>query len=129
MKLKRGGKFHQPCAAFTDGCCAIYADRPTYCRKFECALLKAVGCGEVSAEKAQSIVKGARRRAAEVGRLLQKVGDNDFGSPLAHRFRRASKRLQTAEIDPEIASSFGELTVAMHRLNVLLSQRFLPHEA
>src|SRR4051812_25402442 len=40
-------KFSQPCVAF-DGCrCRIYADRPKYCREFDCALLKCVNAGEV----------------------------------------------------------------------------------
>src|SRR5437868_1476023 len=41
---KTGGvpapRFAQPCAAL-DGCrCRIYADRPAYCRQFDCLLLK-----------------------------------------------------------------------------------------
>src|SRR5229473_316362 len=36
----------QPCAAF-DGCrCQIYAERPKYCRQFECLLLRSVWLGQ-----------------------------------------------------------------------------------
>src|SRR6266481_7889876 len=37
--------FPQPCVAL-DGCrCCIYDQRPRYCRKFECLLLKSVNAG------------------------------------------------------------------------------------
>src|SRR5262249_32014463 len=50
-------KWRQPCAAL-DGCrCRIYAERPHYCREFECALLKAVNVGRVGAEAALRIIR------------------------------------------------------------------------
>src|ERR1041385_5603363 len=43
-------KFSQPCAAFAGCKCTIYSERPTYCRKFECLLLKSVKTGETKPE-------------------------------------------------------------------------------
>ncbi|HMJ91939.1 MAG TPA: YkgJ family cysteine cluster protein [Candidatus Acidoferrum sp.] len=126
LKLKRGGKFHQPCAVFVKGCCGIYADRPSYCRAFECALLKSVEAGKISADRGVIIIRKARSRATRVDLLLRKLGDTHEHLALALRFRRTSKRMNEAQIDAGTARLFGELTVAMHRLNLLLSQKFNP---
>src|SRR5437899_7968072 len=43
------GRFRQPCSAL-DGCrCTIYADRPKYCREFECLVLKGFRRGRLQA--------------------------------------------------------------------------------
>ena len=39
--------FPQPCTAFADGQCRIYADRPPTCRNFRCKLLKSYRAGEI----------------------------------------------------------------------------------
>ena len=60
----------QPCAAF-DGCrCRVYADRPQYCREFECVLLQSVKTGHTQAAAALRIIRTARERADKVRRLL-----------------------------------------------------------
>ena len=128
LKLKCGEKFHQPCAAHTKGCCAIYSERPVYCRQFDCALLKSVSSGEISNDQAVTIIDNARTRAAKVDRLLQKLGDSDEHSALVLRFRRTSKALLNAPTVRETAALFSELTLAMHRLNLLLNQKFYPPE-
>jgi hypothetical protein len=56
------------------------------------------------------------------------LGDRDGQLALSLRFRRTSKRLHMTEVDRETSRLFGELTVAMHRLNMLLSESFYPHE-
>lgn len=120
------GKFAQPCAAF-DGCrCRLYADRPTYCREFDCALLRGVRRREISAKEALRIVRRARRRVETINGLLRELGDSDGSSPLSARFRRVQRRVEASVVDAGTARVFGELTVAMHRLNRLLSERFYP---
>lgn len=47
--------FTQPCPQFS-GCCSIYEQRPHICRKFRCALLKAVDQGKRTVEAAILIV-------------------------------------------------------------------------
>src|SRR5215470_7725839 len=64
-------KLPQPCAAF-DGCrCRVYADRPNYCRRFECLLLKDVHAGRLGREAALRIIRTAKQRAEKVRRLLR----------------------------------------------------------
>lgn len=119
-------KFAQPCAAF-DGCrCQIYAERPAYCRAFECALLKEFQAGNIQAEAALRIIRQARRRADKVGRLLQELGDAAGHGALSARFRRMQRRAEIGGLDEEGADRFGELTLAMQDLNFLLSKSFYP---
>lgn len=116
----------QPCAAFEANLCRIYSDRPRYCREFECLLLKNVMAGRISRERALKAIEQARQLAATVDRLLQVLGDTDTTLPLATRFHQTGSRLQTVGFDRETADAYGELTVAMHDLNFLLSDSFYP---
>ncbi len=121
-----GSKFKQPCAAF-DGCrCRIYGDRPQYCREFECLLLKSVTDGKTEFVAAQRIIRTARRRADKVKRLLRSLGDGDEQIALSVRFRRMQKRFEREILDEESAHLYGELTLAVHDLHVLLSDAFYP---
>jgi uncharacterized protein len=116
----------QPCAAF-DGCrCRVYTDRPKYCRQFECVLLKSVKAGQTEPAAALRIIRTARERADKVRRLLHALGDTDEQFPLSARFRRTGKRLQNHELDEETAERYGELTLAVHDLNLLLGDAFYP---
>ena len=116
----------QPCAAF-DGCrCEIYAERPKHCREFECLLLQDVKTGRITMKAALKTVKGARRRVAKVKGLLSDMGETDKRTALSVRFRRTAKRLEKTTADHATVGRFGELTVAMHELNLLLSEKFYP---
>jgi Fe-S-cluster containining protein len=116
----------QPCAAF-DGCrCGIYADRPEYCRQFECVLLKSVQVSQTKPAAAMRIVRTARERADKVRHLLNALGDNEEQLPLSVRFRHTGKRLKDRELDEETAGIYADLTLAVHDLNLLLSDAFYP---
>jgi hypothetical protein len=119
-------KFSQPCAAL-DGCrCEIYSDRPKYCRAFECLLLKRVTAGKIELSKALQTVRRARRRVDKVKRLLRKLGDSDEHVALSVRVRRTQNRLEREVSDAESARWYGELTLAVHSLQLLLGEEFYP---
>jgi Fe-S-cluster containining protein len=119
-------KLVQPCAAF-DGCrCRIYSERPTYCRQFECLLLKNVQEGRVERAAASGIVRTAKERAEKVRALLRELGDNDEGIALSLRFQRAAKRFENEHLAEDKAEIYGDLTLAVHDLNMLLSEAFYP---
>ena len=119
----------QPCAAF-DGCrCRVYADRPQYCREFECVLLKSVKAGHTEPAAALRIIRTARERADKVRRLLSALGDADEQLPLSARFRRTGKRLKERDWDEETADTYARLTLAVHDLNLLLGDAFYPGTA
>jgi uncharacterized protein len=124
--LRANSKLPQPCPAL-DGCvCRVYAGRPQYCRQFDCLLLKSVKAGKTPVTSALRTVKSAVRRAEKVRGLLRQLGDRDEQRALSLRFRRIKKCAETGELDGEAAGLFGELTLAMHNLNVLLSEEFYP---
>jgi len=116
----------QPCVAF-DGCrCRIYSQRPEYCREFECLLLRSVRSGRTQKAEALEIIRSARRRADKVWRLLRELGDLDEERSLSVRFRRTAKRLEASQLDEHTAELYGELTLAVHDLNCLLSSAIYP---
>jgi hypothetical protein len=128
LGLKSGvnRKFPQPCTAF-DGCrCNVYSERPQYCREFECLLLKGVKGGEMGIAGALRVIRTARQRVQKVKQLLNELGDADERVALSKRFRRVKRRLERSPLDDETAEKFGELTLAVHDLNVLLSEAFYP---
>lgn len=119
-------KLLQPCAAF-DGCrCRIYSDRPTYCRQFECLLLKNVQSGKVTRLAASRIVRTAKDRAEKVRTLLRELGDTDEQNALSLRFQRAAKRYEKEPVAEDKAEVYADLTLAVHELNLLLREAFYP---
>jgi hypothetical protein len=120
---------NQPCAAF-DGCrCRVYADRPKYCREFECVLLKSVQAGHTEPAAALRIIRTARERADKVRQLLLSLGNTDEELPLSARFRHTGKRLKERDLDEETADTYAQLTLAVHDLNLLLGDAFYPGSA
>ncbi len=114
----------QPCDAFANGRCGIYAGRPSHCRTFECLVLKGVKAGTIKPNAGLKRVALARRRVATVNRLLAELGNRDDDSSLQLRFR---KTMATSHaLKPGLAKGLSELTLAMHSLNLLLSHEFYP---
>src|SRR6266702_3789556 len=63
QKSKSGvEKFKQPCTAFAGCKCNVYSDRPTYCREFECLLLKGVKAGQTRPAEAIRTIRSALQR-------------------------------------------------------------------
>jgi Fe-S-cluster containining protein len=119
-------KILQPCPAFA-GRCRVYADRPGYCRQFDCALLKSVLAGKTTEAGAVKVVSTAQRRAEKVRKLLRQLGETEETLALSKRFRRVRRRLECGDaIDEESADLYGQLTLAVHDLNYLLSEAFYP---
>jgi len=117
-------KFRQPCTTFAGCKCNIYPERPKYCREFECLLLKSVKAGEVEINGAQKIIRSALRQAQMIKKLLRQLGDTDDTLALSKRLQRITRKVESGPYDKEAAHTFGELTLAAHKLNVLLSERF-----
>jgi len=127
QKSKAGAeKFKQPCTAFAGCECKIYSERPTYCRQFECLLLKSVKAGETNSDDAVRVIRSALRRVKKVKRLLEQLGDTDDSVALSKRFQRIQRKLEATPLDRESAQAFGELTLAVHDLNMLLAEKFYP---
>jgi len=122
----RKTRFLQPCVAH-DGCrCRIYDKRPSYCRQFECDLLKRCSGGRLAKEAALEIVGTAQERVALVKKLLLDLGDTEINLALGVRFRRTAKRLERGGPDQSTADLFSELTLAVHDLNGIIAEEFYP---
>lgn len=127
VKAKAGiSKFKQPCTAFAGCQCNIYSQRPKYCREFECLLLKSVKSGHTGHAEASRIIRSALQRVKKVKRLLQELGDTEESLALGKRFRRIKRKLESGPLDEDTAGKFGELTLAVHDLNMLLAEAFYP---
>lgn len=116
----------QPCAAYCNCCCRIYANRPTHCRDFECLLLKRVKRKRLSQPQALRTIRRTIRLVGHIRKLLNALGDADEHLPLRTRFRRTARRIEGTGGDPAQAAQYGELTLAVHDLNSLIREHFYP---
>jgi hypothetical protein len=89
-------------------------------------LLKNVQEGRVERAEASGIVRRAKERAERVRGLLRELGDNDEGIALSLRFQRVAKRFENEHLAENKAEIYGDLTLAVHELNMLLSEAFYP---
>jgi Fe-S-cluster containining protein len=133
VAVKRGTRavqrFPQPCAALcADNRCRIYDDRPARCREFECGVLKEVIADRLDTGAALRLIHQARQRAKRVRELLRQLGDQEEHLPLGTRFRQARRCFENGAADAAAAELFGELTLAVHQLNVLTHERFYTRE-
>ena len=119
-------KFVQPCACFDGRNCKIYPDRPEYCREFECLLLKSVKAGRTDTAAAFRIIRDARQRVEKVKRLFSDLGNTEEELALSKRFRKVKRHLESSVLDEDTAEKFGDLTLAVHDLNLLLGEAFYP---
>jgi Fe-S-cluster containining protein len=122
-------RFAQPCYALQGCLCRVYAERPRYCHEFECLVLKNLLDGRLQPAAAVNLIHAAKERAARVRELLRELGDTDESAPLTKRFRRTSERMEDVGLDNQSADLYGELTLAFHDLNFLLSESFYPGES
>lgn len=118
-------RFPQPCAALcADRTCRLYPDRPRQCRVFECGVFKAASAGRIDGATALRLVKRARHHAAQVRRLLLRLGDTEERRSLGERFHRMQCRLETEATDAAARATFADLSLAMHRLKLLAHAKF-----
>ncbi len=89
-------------------------------------MLKSVKAGLTEKRAALEIIQTTRDRAGKVWRLLRELGDTDEDLSLSKRFRRTTRRLEEIGLDDESADLYGELTLAVHDLNLALSEGFYP---
>ena len=116
----------QPCPAFNAAtcACAIYAERPTRCRKFECRQLLGVRNGTITIEKALRQIRTARSQAAEVEKLLVDLGFNNERLPLSRRFQHCQRAAENGKLPQTQLDRLADLQLAVHRLTGLLAREF-----
>jgi len=104
--------------------CSIYTERPTRCREFECLLFKDVLQGALQLERALKVVRDAQRRVKKVLGLMAPLEEKPRNDALSVRFRKVQRHMERASLTEDEADLYGQLTLAVHDLNVLLSSAF-----
>jgi hypothetical protein len=89
-------------------------------------LLKSAIAGATTQTDALRIIKQARQGVDKVRQLLRDLGDGEETVALGARFRRTRKRLERGGLDEATAALYGQLTLAVHELNLLIGQAFYP---
>ncbi|MEP6619815.1 MAG: YkgJ family cysteine cluster protein [bacterium] len=78
--------FELPCVAHGQGCCSIYADRPTRCREYRCALLRRYEKGRITWADTQECISRVRSIEAKIRTEFTRVApEQHFTSALAAR--------------------------------------------
>lgn len=127
LKLKRKQGRHfilQPCPAFQNSQCSIYAARPERCGRFECQQLKRVVAGEITEAMALEKIRTAQHRVELIDEFLQRAGKTNFKHPLSKRCEKALAEPIDPSADHEAVVVRHQLTQAMQELNALLNDDF-----
>ncbi|MGA2278927.1 MAG: YkgJ family cysteine cluster protein [Verrucomicrobiota bacterium] len=117
--------FAQPCACFNGMLCRIYAERPAYCRAFECGLLKRVQAGELGAGAALETIAQAKRQVEKVCELLRGTGSDDGRLALSQRYGRAMSEPVDLSGGETSARLPGKLMTIYRNLMQTLQRDFL----
>lgn len=87
--------FKQPCMAYKNCLCGIYAERPHNCRKFQCGVLKRFTASELSYAEASEIIREAVTARDEVSeKMLATFGE--YGCTLENFTTRLKTRWENA---------------------------------
>jgi Fe-S-cluster containining protein len=128
VELFRKGRktaFSQPCACLVKGLCTIYASRPKRCAAFDCGLLKRVQNDELTAPAALKKIAEAKRRAADVLKLVRQLGNDEESLPLNQRYSAVIAQPIDMSADEAEIERRGELMMAVSKLTDSLGRDFL----
>jgi Fe-S-cluster containining protein len=127
LKLKRKQGHHyilQPCPAFGDAGCSIYAARPERCRLFECQQLQRVAAGETTEALALEKIRDVQRRVAELEKLLERAGSTNVRRPLTKRCEQVMAEPLGEFSTPAAHEQRAQLTAQMQELKNILNRDF-----
>ena len=127
LKLKRKRRqdwILQPCPAYHDGQCSIYAQRPERCRRFECRQLQQVETGEITEEVALEKIRDVQRRAAQLDTLSRRDDGGLRKGPLSKRCETALAEWFDATTHPELVVPREELARGLAELEAILDEHF-----
>jgi uncharacterized protein len=127
LKLKRKNKqdhIQQPCPAYRECQCSIYAQRPARCRLFECRQLQQLAEGQTTELAALARIQEALETVRQVHTLFQRAGETNEKRPLTKRYEKIMADPVDAAEDSAAAGLRTELTLAMQKLEALLENNF-----
>lgn len=112
--------FKQPCPAYHESSCAIYARRPQRCRVFVCRQLQLVAAGERTEAEALETIQEAVRQVTKLRELFVSAGNTDHSKPLATRY----EHLLTEPGRAEALAHHAQIISEMQSLEKLLADSF-----
>ena len=115
----------QPCPAYRESQCAIYAQRPERCGLFACRQLRRVAAGEIQEAEALEKIHEAVQRVGHLNRLLDESGKTDPKRPLGKRYEKITA-VPVDPADPPAVELRSQLTLAMQELEALIDRDFRP---
>ena len=122
LKRKKGHDYIlQPCPAFRESQCSIYAARPERCRLFECRQLQRLAAGEITEAAALETIRDVQQRVAHLDALLAQAGTTNAKRPLA---KRCEKILAEPPADQAAVTLHEEITHALRELDTMLDHDF-----
>ena len=125
LKRKKGAHYIlQPCPAWREAQCSIYAARPERCRVFACRQLERVAAGETTEAAALEKIREVQGRVAQVEALLARAGRTDAKRPLAKRCEKILAEPPELSANPAALALHEELRGAMAALNAVLDADF-----
>jgi len=125
LKQKQGQHYLlQPCSAFRETHCSIYASRPERCRLFECRQLQRVNAGEITEAMALEKIREVKRRVGELNALLGQMDETtDTKKPLMKRCDKVLAEPLDPSADEEVRHQ-QRLTLAAQELETMLDEEF-----
>jgi len=125
LKRKQGQRYIlQPCPAFRESRCSIYAARPERCRLFECRQLQRMAAGEITEAMALEKIREVQRRVTEMNELLQRAGGTNVKRPLSKRVEKVMAEPVSEFTDPATLELRNRLTHARQELSEMLNEHF-----
>jgi hypothetical protein len=127
LKVKRSGGLdfiEQPCPAWRDRQCSVYADRPERCRLFECRQLRRMKAGEITEAEALEKIAEVQRRVARLDALSCRANGKPRKGPLSRRCETALAEPFDPATHPELIAEREELARGFAELDAMLDEDF-----
>jgi hypothetical protein len=94
-------RFTLACTAHRDGCCQVYADRPSNCRSYKCKLLTRFSNGKVTWDEAQEQMGRMRRLREQLRKEVERVRPG-LGATSVVAIAKIAPSLETLKADGDL---------------------------
>lgn len=125
--LKKGDAsyFKQPCLAYQQNCCQVYADRPANCQRYRCALLKKYERGEVSWDDARQRIDRVRELKSRLKSEMVGIFPDSYQMSLPQILKAAPEQKELAT-NPALLKTWGQAMLLLSALQDCIQQHFQP---
>ena len=125
QKKEDNYSFKQPCTAYRQNCCQIYADRPANCQKYRCAVLRNYERGDISRSDAQARISRALMLKEAVRNSLASIVANSHELSMPAVLKVAPQQ-EAMVADPVLLQTWGSAMMQISALLDCLQTHFEP---